>query len=420
MAKKTIEVSEIKQDENLIKNYTEKNIVEKNPEFESALEELSNTYPKELNTLESRIYKKTESGKRFFICKLDYFPDESLIQEKYGPGEYIVYCYAFIDGKRKFLGSPVVNIYELKQKEQTPIQDTKDNSENILLEKLKAYREAGLIKENGNENTNTMMSLITNMMLETQKTNQAILLKMLEVKSDNKNDKILELLLMKALDKTDVSKEIDTILKIKDSLIPETSGDNDIFGNLVKLAPAFLQIAAQEKTQNYIPQNTQIKKPKAPLNIKALEEYINKVAEKKAQEIIDREFPPENEELEPNVEIQYKENTEPTIDKNPEFDISDTLNSQNAKINNNLQNKEMNIIEKQSIEQIKKAPEETKIKILTMYLNTLPYKQVLEFCLNYEIAKDKNEFDEYVLKSGFVIPEQYNEQTMAQKAVSSI
>lgn len=410
--------------------YIDKSIQDAKPpdrnavEFENALDELQNLYPEGTEGLECRIYRIQENNVNAFAKKIDYFPDETYVQENFGPGRYKLFCYVFLDGKRKFLKSPVITVLDLQGNKATPQQqETKQENKPVdsVLDQLKAFREAGLIPSNGNNGngSDALITMLTTLLTESQKANQAILLQLANQKpAGSNNDKIMEVLLLKALDKTDPFKEIDSLIKIKDALASENNGggSDDVFSNLIKLAPAFMNMAAAEKNQPGSP--VPVKNPGAPqlpasgrpqpkqipanmIDLEKLEKYIDARARKIAKEIIDQEFPPEDE----NSDLQHDDNL-PEDERNPaENDINNDggmelldHNQQNSKTNKSIQ---MNIVEKALMEKIKNADEPTKINVLKSYLGTFPIEEVKDFCIKNQLVKDETEFFELAKKAGY-------------------
>lgn len=415
---------------------------EKNPDFEMAIDELQNLYPQGTEGIECRIYKELENNSKAFVKKLDYFPDEAYLQTNYGAGTFFLYCYIFIDGKRKFLKSPKVKIFNVENSVSVNVQEQKPEVNNIdlLLSQLKAFRDAGIIPQNGNNanGNDAVLTILGNMVIESNKTNKELMMRIADVKPEKSgNDKILEILLAKALDKSDPLKEVDTFLKIKESFAgePAPSGEGDFLGSIAKYIPAFLALAQTDKsnaiplrqstlqTQRQIPVKqpnlkqiflTALKDPDIRNQVKNI---INEYDEENETETENTNGVP-GENLSDNVpnSMQEQQTQDGSTDNSNEENPGNVYDS-NGEINNNLNNnnQNMNLAVKAQAEAIKLASEETKIKILSNYLEQMPYKIVMDFCIEYEIVPDKNTFDLYVTKAGYAIPIEYNEETMTSK-----
>jgi hypothetical protein len=402
---------------------------EKSLEYENALVEISNLYPAGTEGIECRIYKKLDGNKNAFVLKLDYFPDESEVKEKCGSGEFKLFCAVFEDGKRKFLKAPVVNIIDTNPAPSinTQLQQTEPPAGvNTLLDQLKAFKEAGLIPSNNSESSN--MVAMFNMMNEQNKANQTMLLELMKLQAKpekSQNDKILEVLLSKALDKSDPMKEINTILKIKDSLAADVApaGDDGLLGTLAKSFPYILQMMAANNGSNTGPAavpapgparvpNPEQKRIAAATQKEKLRLELKEVVKEAIDEYNSESDAPQDIINDANNDnFNNSDNSDlpefPGDDENNSTGNMELLNNDNSNNFNNFDIPNMSIPDIMAA--IKVAPEPEKIKTLQYWINNVPIETVKKFIMENKVVEQESEFWEYVRKCGRedLIPEQF-------------
>ncbi len=325
-----------------------------------------------------RVHKNDFGNEKYtFLNDFTHVPTEKDIAVNYGGGDYSLMFYrregprGGLKIKEKVRFS-VDNIWDkdsdLDNKDVTTIKPESDNGINHFLEQARLYKE--LLSGNGNGSAEQG---VFQMMMQMQTSLMTVMIELVKSsgKSDNKLlETILPTLLSKSLEKQNVVNDIENIAKLKEIFPGE--GGTDWGSALLQALPLLFQMSNQSSS---------VKPPSAfPRHVPASgidPVALKKVVKESIMEIQD-ELAAEDEQTDDQPE-----------DTDPSLELVENSNDQDPEIKKQM---DANMNVKAQVNMIRKAPRSAQNEVLKMWLNMKPPKEVMAFCIDTELVKDKDEF----------------------------
>lgn len=341
-------------------------------------------YPEGDEKLVCRLYKslKNEFGniKRTFLDEFSQVPTEKEIAEKFGGGDFELYLMKRegvkgglqLQAKAKF---SIDKVWTKPETEQKQVENNEKQSNNTgikdKLEELKMMKEVMFDSSNTSGNNGIiqmmfqMQTTLLTMILEMSKTNG---------KSDNKLlESILPTLLNKSLEKQNVLSDIETVAKIKEIFPSGDGGGGTDWGSVISSTLPILLSMSNSGNKNSSPQIQNNQKP-----IIQIDKRILKEAVKESLEEMEDEYRSDETE-----EPEIKEEKILTENKSNIINLTESENE-------SFEDSEMNI--KSQIKLIKNSPKVAQDQVLKMWCSIKPVQEVMQFCIDTELVKDKEEF----------------------------
>jgi len=341
-------------------------------------------YPEGDEKLVCRLYKssKNEFGniKRTFLDEFSQVPTEKEIAEKFGGGDFELFLMKRegvkgglqLQAKAKFA---IDKVWTKPQTEQKVSENNDKQSGNIgikdKLEELKMMKDVMFSGSNPSGNNEIMQ-----MMFQMQTTLLTMILEMSKSngKSDNKLlESILPTLLNKSLEKQNVLSDIETVAKIKEIFPSGDGGGGTDWGSVISSTLPILLSMSNSGRNNSVPQLQQSSKPVIQIDKRILKEAVKESLEEMENEYVDEETEdPEAKEVKLSTERK-----------------SNIINLTESE-NESIEDSEMNI--KSQIKLIKNSPKAAQDQVLKMWCSIKPVQEVMQFCIDTELVKDKEEF----------------------------
>ena len=338
-------------------------------------------YPEGDEKLVCRLYKslKNEFGniKRTFLDEFSQVPTEKEIAEKFGGGDFELYLMKRegvkgglqLQAKAKF---SIDKVWTKPETEQKQVENNEKQSNNTgikdKLEELKMMKEVMFDSSNTSGNNGIiqmmfqMQTTLLTMILEMSKTNG---------KSDNKLlESILPTLLNKSLEKQNVLSDIETVAKIKEIFPSGDGGGGTDWGSVISSTLPILLSMSNSGNKNSSPQIQNNQKP-----IIQIDKRILKEAVKESLEEMEDEYRSDETE-----EPEIKEEKILTENKSNIINLTESENE-------SFEDSEMNI--KSQIKLIKNSPKVAQDQVLKMWCSIKPVQEVMQFCIDTELVKDK-------------------------------